>query len=215
MKIKGIVFDMDGVLIDTEKLYLRFWCEAAHFYGYPMEKHHVLSIRSLAKPFAIEKLKGYFGEDFDYYSVHAKRVELMDKYIANHGIEMKPGAMQILAFLKENGYKIALATATPTERATIWLKNLGLYEYFDEIVSGHSVNFGKPEPDIYLEACKRLSLLPSECFAVEDSPNGVLSAFRAGCKTIMIPDLDTPSDDTKKLLFAVADNLLEIKKLLN
>ena len=95
---------MDGVILDTEKLYVRFWCEAALFYGYPMETHHALSIRSMARPFAIAKLKGFFGEDFDYCKVHDKRIELMDKFISENGIESKPGAAEFLGFLKQNGY---------------------------------------------------------------------------------------------------------------
>ena len=101
--IKGIISDMDGVILDTEKLYVRFWCEAALFYGYPMETHHALSIRSMARPFAIAKLKGFFGEDFDYCKVHDKRIELMDKFISENGIESKPGAAEFLGFLKQNG----------------------------------------------------------------------------------------------------------------
>ena len=78
MNIKGIISDMDGVILDTEKLYVRFWCESANFYGYPMQTEHAMSIRSMARPLAIEKLKGYFGENFDFHAVHAKRIELMD-----------------------------------------------------------------------------------------------------------------------------------------
>ena len=114
--IKGVIFDMDGLMLDTEKLLLRFWCEAARESGYPMEKEHVLSIRSLAAKYAIPKLKGYFGEDFDYQKVRSRRMELMNNYIEEHGIEKKKGLDELLAFLKENHYKIAVATATDLTR---------------------------------------------------------------------------------------------------
>ena len=91
-KIKGVISDMDGVILDTEKLYVRFWCEAANFYGHPMERQHALGIRSMNKKFASEKLKGWFGEDFDYDAVRNKRIELMEKYIEENGIESKDGA---------------------------------------------------------------------------------------------------------------------------
>lgn len=214
MEIKGIIFDMDGVILDTEKLYVRFWCQAANFYGYPMEKHHALSIRSMARPFAIEKLKGYFGEDFDYYSVHSKRIELMGRFIEEYGIETKPYAEEILTFLKENSYKTAIATATALDRTEKYLKQVGMYGYFDKIICAAMVKQGKPKPDIYLRAAEELGLNPGECIAVEDSPNGIRSASSAGCKAVMIPDLDTPDCETKKLTYAVLDNLNDIKSLL-
>ena len=211
MNIKGIVFDMDGVLLDTEKLYVKFWCRAAQFYGYNMQEFHALSIRSMARPFAIEKLKGYFGEDFDYYKVHDKRIELMDKYIEEKGIETKPKAFETLKYLKEKGLKIALATATGIEKTEKYLKMTDLYGFFDKIICASMVKNGKPKPDIYLKACKELGLLPKECIAVEDSPNGVISAYDAGLNTIMIPDLDTPDRATKERLFCICKNLEELR----
>lgn len=215
MKIKGVISDMDGVILDTEKLYVRFWCEAANFYGYNLERSHALSIRSLARPFAIKKLKSYFDDNFDYHAVHAKRVELMDKYIEENGIEAKSGAETLLSYLKENGYKVALATATGFERTKKYLGQLGLYKYFDEIVCAAMVEHGKPEPDIYLYAAEKLGLEPQECLALEDSQNGIKSASSAGCKTVMVPDLDAPTDDIKPLLYGVADCLEDVIKILN
>ena len=214
MKIKGVISDMDGVILDTEKLYVRFWCEAANFCGYPMKKHHALSIRSMARPFAIERLKSYFGEDFDYYAVHDKRIELMDKYIEENGIEAKKGAKILLSYLKNNGYRVALATATGVERTQKYLKQLGLYEYFDEIVCASMVEHGKPAPDIYLYAAQRLGLAPQECIALEDSQNGIRSAVSAGCKTVMVPDLDGPSEEILPQLYAVADGLEDVIKII-
>ncbi len=214
MKIKGVISDMDGVILDTEKLYVRFWCEAANFFGYPMQKHHALSIRSMARTFAIERLKGYFGRDFDYFAVHDKRIELMDKYIEDNGIEAKPGAEKLLSYLKDNGYKIALATATAPERTQSYLKRLGLYNYFDEIVCASMVKRGKPEPDIYLFAAEKLGLAPQECIALEDSQNGIKSASKAGCKTVMVPDLDGPNDEIRPLIIDVADGLADVIRII-
>lgn len=205
---------MDGVILDTEKLYVRFWCEAANFYGYPMERSHALSIRSMARPLAIEKLKGYFGEDFDYYAVHSKRIELMDKYIEENGIEAKAGADYLLSYLKTNGYKVALATATGYERTEKYLGQLGLLKYFDEIVCASMVEHGKPAPDIYLYASEKLGIKPWECIALEDSQNGIKSASSAGCKTVMVPDLDEPDDEIKSLLYDVADGLEDVIRII-
>lgn len=215
MRIKGVVFDMDGVVLDTEKLYIRFWCEAANFYNYPMEKFHALAIRSMARPFAIEKLKSFFGQDFDYYAVHDKRIELMDKYISEKGIEKKPYADELLSFLKDNGYKTAIATSTAPERTEKYLKQVGLYKYFDKVVCASMVKQGKPKSDIYLKACEELCLNPWECMAIEDSPNGIRSASSAGCVTVMVPDQDGPDEEMLSLTYAVAKNLNEVKNLLS
>lgn len=214
MKILGVISDMDGVILDSEKLYVRFWCEAANFYGYPMKTHHALSIRSMARPFAIEKLKGYFGEDFDYYVVHDKRIELMDKYIEQNGIEAKTGAKELLEYLKANKIKVALATATNPERTKTYLERVGLYDYFDEIVCASMVEKGKPEPDIYIYASQRLGLKPDECIALEDSQNGIRSASSAGCKTVMVPDLDGPAEEIMSLLYDVADGLCDVIRII-
>ena len=214
MKIKGVIFDMDGVILDSEKLYVRFWCEAGRFYGFPMEEKHALSIRSMARPLASEKLRGIFGSSFDYDVVRSKRVELMDKYIEENGIEAKSGARQMLEYLKENGYKVALATATSYERTERYLKKLSLFEYFDEIVCAAMVKRGKPAPDIYIEAAKRLGLETSQCLALEDSLNGMKSANAAGCITVMVPDLDEPDENSLPLIHYVADGLTDIQKIL-
>lgn len=205
--IKGVISDMDGVMLDSEKLYVRFWCEAAQSHGYPMKKEHALGIRSMARPFAIQKLQGWFGEDFDYDKVRDTRVKIMDEYISAHGIEAKRGAKTLLQWLKANNIKTALATATAVDRATLYLDKVGLFEYFDVIASARMVAHGKPEPDIYLYAAGQLGLDPKDCLALEDSQNGVRSAAAAGCKTVLVPDLDNPENELKDLLFATAKNL--------
>lgn len=212
--IKGILSDMDGVILDSEKIYVRFWCEAGQFYGFPFERRHALGIRSMARPFAIRKLQGWFGESFDYDKVRNKRVELMDAYVAEHGIEQKPDAARLLSYLKENGYRVALATATPKDRAEEYLRRVDLLRLFDEVVSARMVKNGKPAPDIYLYAAERLGLKPEECIALEDSPNGVRSAHSAGCRTVMVPDLDAPSEEIKPLLYDVADGLWDVVRVL-
>ncbi len=215
MKIKGVIFDMDGVILDSEKYYVRFWTEAGKLCGYPFEEKHALAIRSMARPYAIERLKGFFGDGFDYDAVRNKRIELMESYVSENGIDTKPYAEEILCFLRAEGYKTALATATPSERAKLYLRKVGLYDYFDEIISAHMVKRGKPAPDIYLYAAEKLNLVPENCIAVEDSPNGALSAVEAGCVTVMIPDMDKPEGDILKRVYSVEDNLDKLKNILS
>ena len=204
---------MDGVILDSEKLYVRFWCEAGQACGYPFEVEHALAIRSLARKYAIKRLKGFFGEEFVYDDVRNKRIELMDAYVKEHGIDLKPYAEYALSELKNRGYRIALATATPPERAGRYLRSSGLYGYFDKIVCSAMVNLGKPEPDIYLKACEEVGFPPEDCIAVEDSPNGIESAYRAGCKAVMVPDMDEPDENTRRMTYAVVKNLKELLDL--
>ena len=212
--IKAVISDMDGVMLDSEKLYVHFWCEAGRFYGFPMEPKHALGIRSMGRPFAIAKLRGWFGASFDYDRVRAKRVELMNAHIAEHGIEAKPGADKLLRWLKENGYHVGLATATAPKLAMGYLERVGLLGYFDEICSARQVPHGKPAPDIYRFAANRLGVAPEDCIALEDSPNGVRSAASAGCKTVLVPDMDDPGEELKELLYAKADDLEAVIELL-
>ena len=214
MEIKGIIFDMDGLMIDTEKLLHKYWVQAANEFGYPMRIEHVLQIRSLAAKFAIPKLKNMLGDDFDYYKVRTRRMELMTQHVEQYGLEKKEGLDELLDYAKEKGYALAVATATDEERTEKYLKSIGKYDYFDKIVCGPMVVNGKPEPDIYLEAAKRLQFPAPNCMALEDSPNGILAAYRAGCIPVMVPDLDEPDKKTEDMLYACVSDLTRIIPLL-
>ena len=213
--IKGVISDMDGVILDSEKLYVRFWCEAAQSLGYPMQPQHALGIRSLGRPFAIKKLCGWFGEDFDYDAVRNRRIELMDAHVTQYGIEAKEGARETLCAIKNAGLPIALATATPVERAEKYLDAVGLLGFFDKIVSARMVKNGKPAPDIYLFAAKQLRLAPGDCLALEDSQNGIRSAAAAGCRAVLVPDLDNPEKELDGLLYSVAGKLTDVIDLID
>lgn len=211
-QIKGILFDMDGLILDTEKLYCRFWQEAARALGYPMTMEQALGMRSLNRYAGEAKLKSYFGEDISYTKVREKRIELMDAFVEKEGVTTKPGIWELLAFLKEKQIRTAIATSSPIERTKKYLSSVHLENEFDAIVSGYMVEHGKPEPDIYLYAAKQLGLEPENCIVLEDSPAGILAAYRAGCMPVMIPDLDEPDEETGKLLFAQAESLVQFRK---
>lgn len=214
MHIQGIILDMDGLMIDTEKLLHKYWCQAANEYGYPMTVDHVLQIRSLAAKYAIPKLKSMLGEDFDYVKVRKRRMELMSEHVAKYGVEKKKGLDELLDYAKEQSYRLAVATATDMERTKTYLGSIGKLEFFDTIVCGSMVENGKPEPDIYLMAAEQLNLSADACVALEDSPNGILSAFRAGCIPIMVPDLNQPDEETRKRIYGLAEDLTEVISML-
>ena len=210
----GVLFDMDGVVLDTEKLYARFWAEAAHALGYPMTYEQALGMRSLNSAAGQAKLESYFGPGVSRAVMRDKRVELMDAYVAEFGVEAKPGIHELLEALKEKGIRVAIATSSPKDRATAYLQSLGLLEKFDCICSGHDVKHGKPEPDIYLHAAACIGVAPENCLAIEDAPAGIESAYRAGCMPVLVPDLDGSDDTMRRMLFAEVDTLMEIVCLL-
>lgn len=211
--IRGVLFDMDGVILDTEKLYARFWREACVALGYPMTHEQALGMRSLNREAGQAKLTEYFGAGISHREVRMKRIELMDAFVAEHGVDPLPGVAEILGFLKEREIPCAITTSSPRERVERYLGRLGYLELFDRICTGYEVAHGKPEPDIYLYGAQCLGLRPEECLAVEDSPAGITSAFRAGCVTVMIPDQDPPSKEMETMLYAQADGLVDLMAL--
>ncbi len=214
MKIKAVIFDMDGLMLDTEKLLVKYWCMAANRLGFPMQREHALYLRSFSGKFARPKLKEWFGESCDYEQIRDLRVKLMSEYTDKYGLEKKAGLDELLDYLKENGYRTAVATATDIGRATKYLKQIGVYEKFEQIICGNMLENGKPCPDIYLYACEKLGLKPSECMALEDSPNGVKSASTAGCVTVMVPDLTPPEKEQLDAVYAVAESLDKVIEII-
>lgn len=212
--IRAVIFDLDGTLIDTEKYYRIFWPKALAAFGYHMTDEQALQLRSLGRPFAPALLKEWFGEELDYYAVRQKRKDMMEEYLDREGVQRKPGALELVRRLKEMGIVTAIATASDLERTEKYLRLTGLEGYFDRLISATQVKEGKPAPDIYTYACEQLNLAPAECLAVEDSPNGVLSAYRAGCRTVMVPDQTEPDEELKKYLYARVDSLTDILGLI-
>lgn len=212
--IRGVLFDMDGLVLDTEKLYSRFWMESANNLGYPMTYEQSLGMRSLNRTAGQNKLIEYFGPGISYEEVRNHRIELMDAWIEIHGVDLKPGIHELLDYLHNNGILCAITTSSPMDRTRKYLSAHNLLHRFDKLCSGYDVPKGKPEPDIYLYGAASLNLRPEQCLALEDSPAGILSAYRAGCLPVMIPDQDQPSEDTISLLYAKADSLSDIIFLL-
>ncbi len=211
---RAIIFDMDGTLLDTEKHYCACWKSASAQFGYNMTDEQALAMRSLGRPFAPARLKEWFGDAVDFAAVRRRMGELVEERLAKEGILCKPGALSLLSWLQERQITTAVATASDLQRARDHLGRVGLLSYFGRVISAAEVGEGKPSPDIYLYACAQLQAAPGDCYAVEDSPNGVWSAYRAGCRVIMVPDRTQPDEELSGLLYAKADSLEEIKRIL-
>ena len=212
--IRGLIFDMDGVLLDTEKIYFRCWLQSAKELGYPMSEEAALHVRSCCAAHAQPYFRQLYGENFDYFKVRDRRRELVSQYIAEHGVEQKSGIAELLQFCRESGLPYAIATATSKELAEQRLELAGLAGQFPQIVGGNQVLHGKPDPDIYLVAAKALHLPPEQCVAIEDSPNGITAGLSAHCTMILVPDLTPPEAGDRDRLFGIAENLKEVIPLL-
>lgn len=214
--IKAVVFDMDGVIFDSEKLYRKHWMITGNEYNIPeiTMKELCNRIAGATKEHNEKLMKSYFGQDFDYNTFRGKTMERMDEDILRNGLDLKPGVKELFGFLKESGIKMGLATSTIQQRAERNLKNAGILEEFDRIVYGGTVPNGKPAPDIYLRACEELGVEPHEAMGVEDSINGVKSASAAGLYTVMVIDLIEPTEEIRPLANQIYHSLFEIIDLL-
>lgn len=212
--IRGVLFDMDGVILDSEKLYARFWAAACESFGYSMTYQQALGMRSLNAQAGQAYLSSLFGPDISYPQVRAKRIELMDAYVEENGVEAKPGILPLLDYLTSRRIPYAITTASPLDRIANHLGRLGLYRRFPHICTAHAVARGKPAPDIYLLGAKTIGLPPESCLALEDSYTGLLSAHRAGCLASIVPDLDQPSPEILDIAYAKLDSLTDVIDLM-
>ncbi len=212
---KAVVFDMDGVITDTEKLYRRFQLEEGLSRGVP-EDVMIRASESIAggnKHANKPVFEAIVGRGIDYLEYREKMLARLDAYIGANGVELKSGVVEILQYLKDKGIKIGLATSTVRERAINNLKQNNIYHYFDKLIFGDMISHGKPAPDIYLKACEELNVNPEEAIAVEDSINGIKSAGTAGLYPVMVIDLIQPKEEIKPFLKKVYNNITDIKEI--
>ncbi len=212
--IHAVIFDMDGILIDTEKYLYQYWKQATQEAGYELTHEQLLRFRSFSQEYAEPYFQELLGADFDFQSVRKRRIELMSQHYKTYSVEKKPQVDEFLDWLAAHGYKKAVSTAAALDRTKEHLTQVGIYDRFDQIACAPSVPHGKPMPDVYLHACEQIGEKPEHCLALEDSDNGALSAHRAGCKVVMVRDLADPLPETALFLEGTADNLLGVIPIL-
>lgn len=212
--IKAVIFDMDGILLDSETICDKTWNMALQDFNLIDKNDTINKCRGTNKTDTILILKQYFGQDFDAEKFLNKTSEYFHKIEFEQGIPIMPFAKEILEYLKEKKYRIALASSTRYESVKRQLTNAGLIDFFETITTGDMVSHSKPNPEIYIKAIKSLNLSPRDCLAVEDSPNGIKSAFSAELKVIMIPDKIQPTEEIKQMTKKIYPNLSFLKEIL-
>lgn len=214
-KANTVIFDMDGVIFDTERIYLETWTSIFDKYGYKMSKEVYTSVMGVGRKNVIKTFKEKYGEDLPIEKMYKEKDEKLLKKIEAGNIPVKRGTYELLDYLKNNNYKIALATSAKRERVEKHLDDANIKAMFNAIVCGDEVERAKPNPDIFLKAAKKLSVEKNKCIVIEDSPSGVKAGYKAGMKVVNIPDLKECDSDMKKYSHKVFNNLIEFKDYLS
>lgn len=212
MRCKAVVFDMDGVIFDSERLVLEGWIEIAEKYGFADIKEICFQCIGVNSALTKEIFLKHYGADFPYDAYKNECSAWFHSRYDNGRLPVKTGVVELLSYLKEKKYLIGLASSTRQAVVTREIKDAGLMEYFGNLTCGDMVKKSKPEPDIFLLACKNLGVLPEETVTIEDSYNGIRAARRAGTVPVMVPDLLQPDEEMKQLSYRICKDLLEVRE---
>jgi len=213
MNIRAVVFDMDGLILDTEPLYKNAWQLASTELGYEIDDTFYATLIGRPTSDCEELLLRQFGSGFPLGPFRLRWPELWQNEAAK-GIPTKAGLPEILAFLEHNDLSFAVATSSDAKHTGISLRRAGLEGRFGIVVTGDEVMRGKPAPDIYIEAARRLRIEASQCIALEDSEAGIVAAHEAGMLTVLIPDLARPTDAAVEASSYILGSLYEARDLL-
>lgn len=213
-KIKALVFDMDGLIFDSERVVQRTWNYAGETLGYGRVGEHIYNTLGFNVVRRKEYFQHVFGEDFPMDAFNALTRKRFYEIVGEEGLKVKKGVRELLEYAKKKGMRIALATSSRREYSVKILTDAGIMKYFDGCVFGDMVERAKPDPEIYLKACRSIGMEPEKCMALEDSPAGIRSSFVAGMTPIMVPDLVEPDEEVRKLYYRKVESLLDVMTLL-
>lgn len=208
---RGAIFDMDGLLLDTERLYQESWVEMARTFGQTPDPAFPAAVSGTNGEGMRQIIRRYYPE-VDAYAFQAGCIARVEGILDEQGPPVKPGAGELLEYLGARGVKLAVASSTGRKRILSNLRAVKLDRFFDAVISGQQVERGKPEPDIFLFAAREIGRPPEDCYVFEDSVNGVRAGMAAGCVTVMVPDLAAPPKDLA--VSKVCSSLLEAIELL-
>lgn len=206
----NVIFDMDGVIFDSERAYVNAYKMLAPKYGLDdFEQVHRACMDSIGVTREKTRLIffDYVGHEFDYDTYR----EEVSEYLLKTDYELKPGVYEIFSWLKDHDARIALASSTREASVRRSLDKAKLTSYFDVLVCGDMVSRSKPDPEIFLTAAERIGADPKDCYVIEDSYNGIRAAHAAGTHPIMVPDILQPDEEIRGLAEVVLPSLLEVK----
>ena len=211
---KAVVFDMDGVIFDSERAVMQCWEEVASRHNIPNIEKAILACTGTTMVRTREIMLNLYGADFPYDEYARESSAIFHSRYDGGRLPMKPGVKELLTFLKEHDKKIALASSTRQQVVTDELRDAGVIEYFDRIICGDMVSRSKPAPDIFLKACEELNISPSDSYAIEDSYNGIRAAHSGGLHPIMVPDLLPADEEMQSLAEIVLPSLTSVMEYL-
>ena len=206
-----IIFDMDGLMFDTEKISFVSWRDAAARYGYTIDDDIFGKTIGANLTSTKDIYLKHFGRDFPIEEIVNERLRIAEELITLNGVPIKKGLYDLLDYLKQTNIKKAVATSTSRNRAMNLLKLAGVDTCFDYVLCGDEIEKSKPDPEMFLKVSDKLGCSPDQCLVLEDSEAGIEAAYRAGMLPIMIPDMKEPGKLTEKLIFKKMDSLLEVK----
>lgn len=210
MKIQAVIFDMDGLMFDTERIMAEGWKRSGREYGIEIGEEFLRDNRGAGSVRAQAMFERIYGKQYDFLKIRQGRVDYTRRYLKEHGIPVKEGLKDLLEYLKSNGYRIVLATSTHRELALSYLEEAGVKKYFHDFVCGDMVKKHKPDPEIFYEAANKAGFPPKACVVLEDSFNGIRAAAAGGFVPVMVPDITEPDEELSKLLAAKCKSLLDV-----
>ncbi|MBQ1368857.1 MAG: HAD family phosphatase [Firmicutes bacterium] len=214
MTAKAVVFDMDGVLFDTERISRNSWIEVGKRWGLDGIEIIYPKVIGVNHTDGLQIVKDAYGQDFDAETFTKECAAVMKRMLQEEGLPIKKGVREILEALKQKKIPVGICSSTRTGVIRDHLQKTGLSDYFERIIGGDQILHSKPKPDIYLKACDALEMNPEDCIAVEDSPNGIRSAHAAGLIPVMIPDLVEPTDEMRRLSHVILHDLSDLQSMI-
>lgn len=213
-KVDAVIFDMDGVLIDSERRSLECFQEVFKEYNYKIDEKFYLGLIGRSVKSIKTMMEEEYGTDFPFDVIYGKKSKLALEITNRDGVIIKPGVHDLLDYLNKENYKIAVATSTRRERALELLEEAKIKDKVNYVICGDQVENSKPDPEIFLKAAKGLDVNPEKCIVIEDSDAGISAAHSAKMIGIHVPDMKVLDEDTKDLAFKVCSNLIAVKDYL-